>query len=81
MALERTVLVREESATFLHPFRGRARGVAHPMAYLNSSDAIASSFHGATKSGWIGTTDTFVSFVALNNSSRSFLFFNLTSEW
>lgn len=81
MALERTVLVREESAAFLHPFRGRARGVAHPMAYLNSSDASASSFHGSTKSGWIGTTDTFVSFVALNNSSRSFLFFNLTSEW
>lgn len=81
MALERTVLIREDNVNFQHPFRGRARGMAHPMGYLNSSDSIAGAFHAALTNGWLGTTDTYVSFIALSQSARSFLFFNLTSEW
>lgn len=82
MPLERTILIRENLVAYSHPFRGRARGLAHPMAHLNAGgDAAATQFHGAIFRDWVGTTDAFVSFVGLNQAIRHFVFFKLTSEW
>lgn len=78
MALERTILIREESSWSSHPFRGQARGIAHPMGNLSGS---ISSFHGNVFGGWLGTTDSYLAMCVMNQSAQAVLFFNLTSEW
>lgn len=78
MALERAVLIREESSGSNHPFRGQARGLAHPMANLFGSML---AFHGNVFGGWIGTTDSYLAVVLMAQNQLSVSFFNLTSEW
>lgn len=80
MALERTVLVREESNTYGHPFRGAARGMAHPMAAMYS---VRAAFHGNVLGNWIGTPDTYLTLASMSagGSATAILAFNLTGEW
>lgn len=76
-AIETAVLVPEYVTTGFPPFRGTARGVAHPLG------AVTTVLHGQTLPNLVGTNDTFlcVGCTAQGSGSSGALLFNLTSEW
>jgi hypothetical protein len=75
MPIERTVLVRESNSGGGNPYRGVARGFAHPLAQLPSS------MHMTQFGDLIGTTDKYV-FVALSATGyQGGVLFNITSDW
>jgi hypothetical protein len=75
MPVERAVLVRESNSGSSNPYRGVARGFAHPLAQLPSS------MHLTQFGDLIGTTDKYV-FVALAGTSyQGGILMNVTSDW
>lgn len=74
-AIETAILVPEYRATGLYPFRGTARGVAHPLG------VIGGSLHLQMISNLVGTNDVFLCVSCTSQGDTGALLFNLTSEW
>lgn len=75
MAMELSVLVRENTSTSGYPMRGLMRGLAHPLG------VVPAELHATVLDNMLGTTDKFLMVRCVSGSSAGALAFNVTSEW
>lgn len=75
MAVERNIIVRENTSTASFPMRGLARGMAHPLGI------VPAELHGQVLDNLLGTTDKFLIVRCVDTSNAGALAFNIASEW
>lgn len=75
MAVELTVLVPEYTVSGGYPFRGTARGLAHPLGI------VFAQLHGQLLNNLVGSSDTWLCVGVSSQGAPGTLLFNLTSEW
>lgn len=75
MAVETAILVPEYTTVGSYPFRGTARGMAHPLGN------VTAILHGQVLNNLVGSSDSWLCIGVVAQGNPGTLMFNVSAEW